>query len=215
VFGFLGLVVAVVAVYYVRRRQHRRGERRFMALNRGDDGDDDDSARSTEGIPAARFYGDPVSYNQRRWGLGLLDTIGLTGVLSAATGGRTVRHIPERRDMLADEDTREFGEWYDARRRDGSGGSAWSFRSILGARIRSREPSATSTLGERMAWREKLDPFSDEAALAQDAETGYVASAVARHTSYSSTRDYVQVEQLDDRVGDEAAASTRYAQALR
>jgi len=119
--------------------------------------------------------------------------------------------------MLADEDTREFGEWYDTRRRDGSGGSAWSLRSILGARIRSREPSATGTLGEGVVWREKSDPFSDEAALVRDEETGYVASAVTvaerppgQRQSHSASRDYVQVQRLDRRIEEEAALSQRY-----
>lgn len=179
-----------------------------MALNGGDDGDG--SVHSDEGIPAARFSDDPVSYNQHRWGLGLLDTIGLAGFLRAATGGRTVRHIPERRDMFADED-REFGEWYDARRRDGSGGSAWSLRSVLAARIRSRQASASSSLGEGMVQREKSDPFSDEAA--------YVPLAVTRaqgqrQISHSNTRDYVQVGQLDDHLEDEVSPSQRSVLAL-
>jgi hypothetical protein len=220
VFGVLGLLVAVAVVYYVKRRQHPRGERRFMALNRGDDGDDSDSARSTEGIPAARFYDGPASHNQRRWGFGLLDTIGLTSILSAATGGRTIRHIPERRDMLADEDTSEFWGWYDARSRDRSGGSVWSLRSIFDARIRSREPSATSTLGG-MVWREKSDPFADDAAVLRDTETGYALSAVTaagrpqglRQTSLS--RDYVQLEQVDDHVEDQATLLPRYVHASR
>jgi hypothetical protein len=187
-----------------------------MALNGGDDGND--RAHSKEGIPAARFSDDPASYSQHRWGFGLLDTIGLAGILSAATGGRTVRHIPERRDMLADEDS----QWYDARRRDGSSGSVWSLRSVLGARIRSRQPSATSTLGEGMVWREKSDPFSDEAALMRDEEAGFVPLGVTvagrsqgrRQMSYSSTGDHVQAEQLDDPVEDEAPPSQRYASAL-
>lgn len=201
VFGLLSLA-AVVVVYYVRRRQQRRqGQRRFVALN-GDDDDEGGSTHPMEEIPAARFSDD--TYNQHRWGFGLLDSIGLAGILNATTGGRTIRHVPQRRDMLADEDT-EFGGWYDARKRDGSGGSAWSLRSILGARIRSREPSAT---GEGAARREKSDPFSDKVALVRDADTGYPVPAVTaagkswerRQISYSSTKDYVQValDNLED-----------------
>ncbi|KAF8239707.1 galactose oxidase [Tricholoma matsutake] len=215
VFGFIG-VAALVLVYYVRRRQRRtRSERRFVALN-----DSDDSADSAEGIPAVRFSNDPISYNnQHGWGFRVFDTIGLASILSAATGGRTVRHIPERRDMLADEDTREFGEWYDARRRDGSDGSAWSLRNILGARIRSREPSATSTLGEGTVFREKSDPFSDELALVRAKESGQVALAVAadeksqglRQTSSSSSRDYVQVhEHVQDEGVPSRSASSKH-----
>ena len=188
-----------------------------MALNGGDDGDDGDgSAHSEEGIPAARFFDDPVSRDQHRWGVGLLDTIGLVRLLRSATGG-TVRHIPERRDMFADED-REFGEWYGAGRRDGSGGSVWSLRSVLGARDRIRQPSASSTLGEGIVRREKSDPFSDEAALMRDGETAYIPLPVTRTQGRrqisSSTRDYVQAEQLDGHFEDKPLASQRYVFAL-
>jgi hypothetical protein len=178
-----------------------------MTLNGGDGGGGSEaSLHSTEGIPAARLSDDTMSPNEHGWGFGVLDTIGLASILRAATGGRTVRHIPERRDMLADEDTRDFGEWYDARRRDGSSGSAWSLRSILGARMRTREPSAASTLGGGMMFREKSDPFSEQSSLVQGAGADFSASALTTagrlqgHTSmsYAATKDHTQVRLHDD-----------------
>lgn len=115
--------------------------------------------------------------------------------------------------MLADED-REC-EWYEAGRRDGSGGSVWSLRSVLGARVRSHQPSASSATGEGTVRREKSDPFSDEAALRQDEKTEYVPSAVTRtqgQINYSGTRDYVQVEQLDEDEPSQSVSSKQPSQ---
>jgi hypothetical protein len=80
------------------------------------------------------------------------------GVGIAGAFGGPVRSIPQRRDMLADEDTRQFGGESVYGLRDGSGGSAWSLLSAFGgAPPRSSHSSAP--------WREKSDPFSDSAAL--------------------------------------------------
>jgi len=112
--------------------------------------------------------------------------------VTAATGTRNIRHVPERRDMLADEDTRDFGAWYDARRRDGSGGSSWSLRSIIGPLRKSREPSIASSIGET-SWKEKFYPFVDGAAVVRDDEASYAGTSRPRgrrQISYTNTRSY-------------------------
>ncbi|KAJ8693039.1 hypothetical protein PTI98_010290 [Pleurotus ostreatus] len=131
-------------------------------------------------------------------GAGVASLAGLLGLSSAhqrahyARGDTrpppsAVRMLPERRDMLSDEDTREFAypnpshrRWrsgasserrrawfdYERRRADGSAGSAWSLLSIFGAGARSREPShgGSSLVSSRVAtpWNEKGDPFDGE-----------------------------------------------------
>ncbi|RDB26194.1 Adagio protein 2 [Hypsizygus marmoreus] len=217
-FGILGLlIVGLGAAYYVRQRRRQKGsESRFMALRGGDHDDDDSNSAHLEGdIPPAGGFSEKQSFGGRHgWNLGVLNSLGLAGVAGAATGTRSVRNIPERRDMLADEDTREFGEWYGGRRRDGTGGSSWSLRSILGGGVRmvSRAPSNASTLGGA-SWREKADPFSDGAALMRDEETSYIGATrphSQRQSSQTSTRSYhdpfadpIQEEPLEHRWDDE------------
>jgi hypothetical protein len=192
VFGVLGLLAVGIAGAYYFRRKHRQAEneRRFMALN-ADDDDGESSPHFSGGVPAAGFAQDKEEFGHG-WNFGVLNSLGLAGFVGAATVSRNVRHVQERRDMLADEDTRDFGEWYNARRRDGTGGSSWSLRSILAPRMRSREPS-TGTIGGS-SWKEKEDPFSDGAALMRDEETGHLGAAAAgrpngrRQVSYASTR---------------------------
>ncbi|KAF9489781.1 hypothetical protein BDN71DRAFT_1455602 [Pleurotus eryngii] len=136
-------------------------------------------------------------------GAGVASLAGLLGLSSAhqrahyAHGDTrpppsAVRMLPERRDMLSDEDTREFAypnpshrRWrsgasserrrawfdYERRRADGSTGSAWSLLSIFGAGAggrgaRSREPSRgdSGLVSSRVAtpWNEKGDPFDSD-----------------------------------------------------
>ena len=172
-----------------------------MALAGGDD-DDDDSPHALVGgrIPAARMH----SVESLEPHQGFLTTLGLAG---PRTKTRIVRNGQTRRDMLADEDTRSFGEWYDSRQRDGTGGSTWSLLSILGAgvRRRSRDPSGSvvshKSGGLPTPWREKSDPFSDGASLMRDEETGFIGAAAVgaagsvphrpqarRDMSYASSR---------------------------
>lgn len=167
--------------YYVRRRQQGRGDRRFTALG-GDERDDDgaDSLHFEGQIPAVNIGGDPV-HGTHGGNRGLLSSLGLSGAIGIM---RNVGNTYQRRDMLADEDTRSFGEWYTSRGRDGTGGSSWSLKSILGGgpRLLSREASTTSrgtntnTGGRNTPWREKSDPFADgTSSLSRDEEIGVTA----------------------------------------
>ncbi|KAF8907288.1 hypothetical protein CPB84DRAFT_1843991 [Gymnopilus junonius] len=200
-FGIMGLIIiGLGAAYYIRKqRQNGEGNRAFIALGNKEE-DDDDSPYLNE-IPEAGFHElDPPQGRAH----GILGTLGLAGALTAATKMRTVRHAQrQRRDMLADEDTRSFGEWYNARRQ-ATNGSSWSLRSFLGgSRLRSRDASITShgTGGYPAVWREKSDPFSDGAALMRDEETGFVGAATVgsrpqdrrgmSYASYASSRSGV------------------------
>ncbi|KAF8150818.1 hypothetical protein B0H34DRAFT_678582 [Crassisporium funariophilum] len=198
-FGILGLLAICIGVaYYVRRkRREKEGESQFMALG-GDEGSEGGDSPHFDGeIPVVGMHGeDGMRQAHRR---GLLNSLGITGAIGAASKMMTVGNNHERRDMLADEDTRDFGEWYTSRRRDGTGGSSWSLRSILGggARLVSRHSSTTSrgTGGVHTPWREKTDPFSDGASYLRDEETGFVGAAAAgsrpharREMSYASSR---------------------------
>lgn len=194
ILGVLGLIAVGVGAYYVRRKhQEQGGETRFAALGGDEDwGSTNDSLHHPGGIPVA---GNDQSGNGPGANRGIFNTIGLVGVFSAATGGRNLRSPQQRRDMLADEDTRDFGEWYDARRGDGVASSSWSLRSILGGRLRSGEPSFDGT-ATGAPWGEKADPFSDDATATGDEELGIAGAAGVpvsrpvglRETSYSSTR---------------------------
>lgn len=131
-----------------------------MALAGGERGRGADSLHFDGEIPVVSVRGDTVGGTHPR-NRGFL---GLMGAISAATNMRNVENTYQRRDMLADEDTRSFGGWYD---RDGRRGSSWSLKSILGGgtRLPSREASTTSrgtNSGSRNTpWREKSDPFAD------------------------------------------------------
>jgi len=178
------LIMLVIGWLVRRRRREIEGQRRFSVL--GDDDDGRDSPHFGSQIPIAGTN----DVDDHRHSRGLLGTLGIAGALSAATKMRSVRKMQaQRRDMLADEDTRSFGEWYKARQRSGTGNSTWSLLSIFGGaggsnrtpRIRSREPSTRShASGGPSAWREKGDPFSDGAALMKDEETGLVGAAASR-----------------------------------
>ncbi|KAL0579047.1 hypothetical protein V5O48_002940 [Marasmius crinis-equi] len=175
IFGVLGLIAgAVVAVYYVRRRRSIE-EARFTMLN----DDDPDSPHTAGGMFPTRFH-DEKSPGEgdrwrpmRNWKLGGALTAVPVGVVGIAGTKRTGQRV----DMLADEDTREFGT-HDWRRRNNS---SWSLMSFM-RRNRSQEPSFGSynsyaNLGTGSPRREKSDPFSDGAALLQDEETGFIGAA--------------------------------------
>ncbi|TFK33222.1 hypothetical protein BDQ12DRAFT_637787 [Crucibulum laeve] len=196
-FGVLGLLGACLlfAWYARRKRRQAEGERQFAALHDDDDGDEESSPHLAGGIPVARLSDEKVGGSH---GWGILSSLPLIGGTLSAAAGRRGQRNTERRDMLADEDTREFGDWWDDRRRDGTGGSSWSLRTILSRRMRSREPSVRS--GGGTPWREKSDPFGDGASLMmRDEENGYVGIAPLgglpavrpqgrREYSYTSTR---------------------------
>ena len=75
--------------------------------------------------------GDPVM-DTHRGNRRLLYSLGLSGALGVATKMKNVGDGYQRRDMLADEDTRSFGEWYASGGKEGTEGSSWSLKSILG-----------------------------------------------------------------------------------
>ncbi|KAG2146140.1 uncharacterized protein EDB93DRAFT_1286409 [Suillus bovinus] len=137
-FGIIGLLAGGLATIWCIQRSRGRG--RFLIL--GGDHEDD----SPDGGPA-----DFLSMSSERRSYVFL---GPRAIPLAAALGRfgLSRHCSPltqrpRRDMFADEDTRQFGWGSPADRlyREGSGGtSAWSMRSV-GAMVRgmiSREPSA-------------------------------------------------------------------------
>ncbi|KAF8813335.1 galactose oxidase [Phlegmacium glaucopus] len=169
------IVVLLGTAYYVRRRQQGR-DRRFMALGSNERDDGADSLHFEGQIPTAVSTHGDLAQGTHGGNRGLLRSLGLSGAIGVM---RNAGNTYQRRDMLADEDTRSFGEWYASRGRDGTGESSWSLRSILGGgpRLLSREASTTSrgtnTGGRNTPWREKSDPFADGTpSLLRDEETG-------------------------------------------
>ena len=174
--AFAFLVILSGTAYYLRRRQHGQGVR-FMALGGDDRGDRADSPHFDGEIPAVSTRGDHDGGNR-----GLLSSLGFVGAISAVTKMKNARNAYQRRDMLADEDTRSFGEWYASRGGDGTGGSSWSLKNILGggARLASREASigshGTNTGGRNTPWREK-SVLADGTSLLHDEGTGLMEVA--------------------------------------
>ncbi|EMD33990.1 hypothetical protein CERSUDRAFT_159368 [Gelatoporia subvermispora B] len=118
VFGVLGVLVgATAAAWYVR---HQRARASFHVL----DGTDTDDAAG----PGARLGASiPVAGAQeKRLPPALVNVKNRLGGL--VPGRARPQQQRRRRDMLADEDTREFGlpAWYVARREASSGQSSWS-----------------------------------------------------------------------------------------
>jgi hypothetical protein len=165
VFGALGLIVGVIyGIYYVRRQQ-RQHATRFHMLG---DLEDDENPNMGRAIPVAGTVGHRAP---------------LFGFVSRAAPA-------QRRDMLADEDTRVFNI-SNSTRREASGrssstsyihvekpvfslqGSLASLRELLGGSVvtrgsRPQEPSG-STISS--SWDEKaFGPFSDRAALVPPSE---------------------------------------------
>ncbi|KAF5359254.1 hypothetical protein D9756_003093 [Leucocoprinus leucothites] len=206
--GVLGAVAAVIVVVLYKRRQQRR-EREGSFLLIGDDEDGGNSSlHAGPTIPVATMYSGNGATSASRWGNGLLGTaFGIAGTITAAAKLRNTRNAYQRRDMLADEDTRDFGEWYNARRRDGTTGSSFSLRSILGARFRSREPS-TYSRGSGGHRQEKTDPFSDGTSLVHGQEPGTPGLEASgrphnrRETSYLSTSSYSFLDPFADPVDE-------------
>lgn len=182
-FGVLGaFAVVVVVVWYTRRQRAKDTEqRRFMILN--DNFDDQDSPHS------ATFDGQvPVAggFEPEFEGWTILRSFGLGGAVNPFS----TRRPPERRDMLADEDTRVFMP----PRYERNNGSSWSLRSILGGNRRTREPSGASSLGTY--WGEKNDPFSDGDSLMADAENGLAGAGLL--TRPAGRRQFSQTSTLSN-----------------
>ena len=179
-FGVLALLVgAVSASYYVRRRHARES---FHLLGESNDGD---SPHGDGPIPVAGMAG------YRESGLPLMPVVRtVRDRLSRVVPGISLpQDQQERRDMLADEDTREFetNGWYTVRRDPSGSEASWSsrrrpamgrvydslasLRSVGGAMLdaagaavgrKSREPSTTSrasTLDDTI-WDEKRESYN-------------------------------------------------------
>ena len=149
-----------------------------MALGGDERGDGADSPHFDGEIPAVSTRGNPVG-SVNGGNRGLLNSLGFVGAISAATKMRNAGNTYQRRDMLADEDTRSFGEWYASRGRDGTGESSWSLKSILagGTRLASREASTgsrgTNTGGRNTPRKDKSDAYADGTSLLHDEGTGF------------------------------------------
>ena len=171
-FGVVGLL-AVIAVVIILMRRKRRTERLFIALG-GDDPDDSPSRTSPASGGLLPIAG-RRSYGEKSQGPSRFRSIGRISSPVKLLAGAKMRNTPERRDMLEDEDTREFGYGGRANAND----SSWSLKGILGG-MKSRTPSNASSIpryGSLTPWREKSDPFSDGASLLRDEESGYIGAA--------------------------------------
>ncbi|KAG6862507.1 hypothetical protein C0995_000055 [Termitomyces sp. Mi166 len=169
VLGLLSVVLVAVAVtYYIRRRRrHARGGWHFRALGGPNDHHDDESEHLAGSIPTAGSYPRRIFRNHHGWSFGLCDTTGLAATFGFGT--RTPRFVPERKDMLADEDTRDFTPWHSDKGREDTLDHTWSLRSLIPSLKRSREPSLAGSMGN-MSWREKSDVFADDVALIREEE---------------------------------------------
>ncbi|KAL0953257.1 hypothetical protein HGRIS_004507 [Hohenbuehelia grisea] len=226
-FGVIGLLLVVGGViwYYRRQSRERWAQGQFAPLTDDDDlgrGASPGSGLNSADLPQPAMMGEKGQSDRIRGGLGanfssaslppgnswgpttVLGALGLAGLLGINGQHnprplRRVRTPPERRDMLADEDTRMFNASdYEGRRREPSAGSTWSLLSMIGAGgstggrrgFFSREPSAVTLQGVTPA-SEKLDPFDVD-------EEGYVSvggpyhhprrPSARREQSYASTR---------------------------
>jgi hypothetical protein len=201
--GVLGAAaLALIVTLYVRRRR-RTNRAPFTPIEDDNDGDERD-LHGDPIMPIATRYNEKGVVGTSGWRINLLGTaFSIAGTIGGKS--RNARHT-YRRDMLADEDTREFGEWYNARRRDGTGGSSWSLKSVFGARFRSRDPSIFGSSSHR---QEKTDPFSDGASLMQDQEPGPSFSGGkerSRHGGDASPRptsSYSYIDPFEDPVQEE------------
>ncbi|KAL1683351.1 hypothetical protein EV122DRAFT_201789, partial [Schizophyllum commune] len=177
ILGFLLCAAVIIVVIWVWR--HQRQNAQFRRLNDNDDG----GGRLLFDADNARIFG---ADNAR---LGILASPGIASVLGAlglasVIGAVQRAHSPkrERRDMLADEDSRDFSEWYRSAAYGAGNGSSWSLRTLFGGRMR-REASGFSSISTVTGRGEKgddRDPFGDGASLLRDEETGYVGNS--RHT---------------------------------
>ncbi|KNZ81809.1 Dynein alpha chain, flagellar outer arm, partial [Termitomyces sp. J132] len=167
VLGLLSLVVIAVAIIYYIRRRHADGRRAFRALGETDNYHDDESEHLASSIPAAGFHQSRTFRSHHGWDFGIFDTVGLAATFGLGT--RILRHVPKRKDMLADEDTRDFTLWHSNGDREGAVDRTWSLRSLIPSLKRSREPSLTGSMGN-ISWRENPNTFADDAALIMEGE---------------------------------------------
>jgi hypothetical protein len=152
IFAIIGVLVGVfIAAYYVRRRhmvqEGTHGAGRFHPLGPTPLETADEDGRSNRDIPVAGAA-----------------QLGQTSILNTLGLGRLTRSTTQRKDILADEDTRTFG-LHD--KREWSNASSWSVFSLFGgapgvSRGRSsREGSMHESLSRKPSAKD--DPFSDHA----------------------------------------------------
>lgn len=189
-FGVMALIAGSIATtYYIKHQRSEATHDSHFHLLGGDGSEDGDGAGGSSDFLAAVYHREKPRNGPSAWfgnkesdvnpGVGL--------VLNDASG--------QRRDMLADEDTREFdlGSIYGGAARDDNGGSSWSMRSVgaalgsVGASVRgilSRENSGDAASFHR---RDLSDPLSD-ALITTDLSSQDIATAYnRRQASYAST----------------------------
>jgi hypothetical protein len=228
-FGVLALIGGTVATfYYFRHHRHYPNGDRFQLLD-AEGSEDGDNPQMANVIPMAGVQRENVRGGPSGW-----FSMSSKEVNNHASAGHTSSDSgQQRRDMFADEDTRNFGasSFY----AEGRDGSSWSLQSMgavigsVGTGIRgmlSRENSG----GDRSIRRETSDPFSDGTALIQDGEfnpydVAVVRPHVRREASHASmARSYhdpfvdhpikevdngYQYLNADDADVDESTSSTR------
>ncbi|KAJ7455225.1 hypothetical protein B0H11DRAFT_2067149 [Mycena galericulata] len=200
VFALVG--AGLGAVWYMRKQQRRRWAEGgvggvFSPLHdeEGGAGGTPAAARMFDSAPGEKGLlsgaAETVGATLSSWGLWVVGALGLGGIVGGGVAAAE-RDRKQRRDMLADEDLRDFGGWYEEGdghssrmgRRQGSGGSNWSLMSVFRPRPR-REGSAASNisygsrlhshggslLGHTEGPSEK-DPFRDDSFLHDAAAAG-------------------------------------------
>lgn len=195
-FGFIGLIAGALAtVWYIKRKRSRGRESpsngRFLVL--GGDHEND----STDGGPANFLSMDAETESQRSHRFLGSRALPLAEALAHLGLNKQCSPLPTRprRDMFADEDTRDFG-WGsppNMLRREGSREtSTWSLRS-MGAMVRgmiSREPS-TGNSGRGWDNWEKVE--GDHGGLMNEGNNSYnvMPNSGHPHGEDGSTRSYI------------------------
>ncbi|KAJ7168475.1 hypothetical protein C8R46DRAFT_235279 [Mycena filopes] len=226
----LGVAVLVAAglgaVWYMRRQQRHRWAEGGVGGVFSPLQDEEGGVSSAGGTPsAARMFDAPPSGHSvvggaiesvgatlNSWGVWIAAALGIGGVVGAGVAA-TERDKKQRRDMLADEDAREFG-WYEdddghssrlGRFRQGSGGSSWSLMSVFRPKpLRQGSSTSGMSFGSRIVSRggsllghtegpSEKDPFRDDMYLRDAAAAGGAGVLAAasrptgrRQTSYAS-----------------------------
>ncbi|KAJ7762006.1 hypothetical protein DFH07DRAFT_416564 [Mycena maculata] len=244
VIGVLALVALGAGAVWYMRKQHQKHWAEggvggvFSPLQ--------DEEGGVGGAPAARMFDsapgekglvgggvESIGTSVKSWGLWVAAALGL-GVVGSGVAAAE-RDRKQRRDMLADEDTRDFGGWYEDEDghssrfgplRQGSGGSTWSLMSVFRPKPR-REASAASgfSFGSRINSRgasllghgegpSEKDPFRDEMFLRDAAAGGAGVLATStrptghRQASYASTNSMASnyVDPFADPISDQDIA---------
>ncbi|KAI0789843.1 hypothetical protein C8Q75DRAFT_806506 [Abortiporus biennis] len=210
VFGVIGLLIGTTVVTYYLRKQRSQS---FQLLSPSSD--NEDSAHLVSAIPIAGGIG---SRNDHTYLPPVMKNVKdrLSTFVAGISGAGPVSQ-QERRDMLAEEDTREFDpdDWYGRsgsatgiRRGASSGQSSWksimrptaltdrvyesinSLRNVGGAMLGRRRDASG---GSRSTWKtekEPSDPFADDWALIRPVAYSKVASIpVDRHGSSATYAD--------------------------